>query len=113
MAQIDIADALRSMLDADPDPDHGPGDRLAAVLALLILRPEPSLLFTRRAVGLSRHAGEISFPGGIQEDGETLRVTALREAQEEIGLDPSIADLLGALPSVHTYVSSIVVVPFV
>jgi len=88
------------------------GDRLAAVLAPLVLGPEPALIFTERAAALSRHAGEVSFPGGLQDPGETLAETALREADEEIGLDPRLPDLLGALPPVHTTVSGILVVPF-
>ena len=86
---------------------------MAAVLAPLVLEPDPALIFTVRAAALSRHAGEISFPGGLQDPGETLAETALREAQEEIGLDPRSTTLLGALPSVHTFVSGIFVVPFV
>ena len=109
----DLRHALLSVLEADPSPRPAPGDRLAAVLAPLVKTPEPSLVFTVRAGGLSRHAGEISFPGGLQDGGETLAMTALREAREEIGLDLDAADLLGALPAVHTHVSRILVVPFV
>jgi 8-oxo-dGTP pyrophosphatase MutT (NUDIX family) len=109
----DLRTALRATLDPDPRPEPAPGDRLAAVLAPLIAAPEPALVFTVRARALSRHAGEISFPGGLQDPGETLAETALREAYEEIGLDPALPDMLGALPSVHTHVSAILVVPFV
>ena len=109
----DLRDALRATLDPDPRPDPAPGDRLAAVLAPLVAAPQPALVFTLRARALSRHAGEISFPGGLQDPGETLAETALREAHEEIGLDPGLPDVLGALPVVHTYVSAILVVPFV
>jgi 8-oxo-dGTP pyrophosphatase MutT (NUDIX family) len=103
---------LREVLDPDPAPRLAEGDRLAAVLAPLVLDPEPALIFTERAAELSRHAGEVSFPGGLQDPGETLAETALREADEEIGLDPNLPDLLGALPAVHTTVSGILVVPF-
>jgi 8-oxo-dGTP pyrophosphatase MutT (NUDIX family) len=103
---------LRGALDPDPAPDLADGDRLAAVLAPLVLAPEPSLIFTERAAELSRHAGEVSFPGGLQDPGEALAETALREAHEEIGLDPGLPELLGALPAVHTAVSGILVVPF-
>jgi 8-oxo-dGTP pyrophosphatase MutT (NUDIX family) len=103
---------LREVLDPDPAPEPAEGDRLAAVLAPLVLAPEPALIFTERAAELSRHAGEVSFPGGLQDPGETLVETALREAHEEIGLDPSLPDLVGALPAVHTTVSGILVVPF-
>lgn len=113
MLHAGALDALRSALDPDPRPTPGPGDRLAAVLAPLVLTPDPSLVFTVRAAALSRHAGEISFPGGLQDPGESLAATALREAREELGIDPEFPTLLGALPAVHTFVSGIVVVPFV
>ena len=105
--------ALRAALDPEPAPVPPPGDRLAAVLAPFIEADEPSLVFTVRSNDLSRHAGEISFPGGIQDRGETLAETALREAHEEIGLDPAASEIVGALPPVHTAVSGILVVPFV
>jgi 8-oxo-dGTP pyrophosphatase MutT (NUDIX family) len=104
---------LGSALEDHPVHEPPPGDRLAAVLALLVLRPVPALTFTVRASGLSRHAGEISFPGGLLDPGESAAEAALREAREEIGLDPGSVDLLGALPPIHTHVSGILVVPFV
>jgi 8-oxo-dGTP pyrophosphatase MutT (NUDIX family) len=110
---LDLARALADALDQDPRPELAAGDRLAAVLALIALEPEPNVVFTRRSSELSRHAGEIAFPGGLAEPGEELRDTALREAHEEIGLDPGAPRLLGALPPVHTHVSSILVIPFV
>ena len=105
--------ALRAALEQDPSPSLAPPDRLAAVLAPLVEEPVASLVFTVRSSDLSRHAGEISFPGGLQDPGETLSETALRESFEEIGLDPGTTDVLGALPPVHTTVSGILVVPFV
>lgn len=108
-----LREALRAALDQDPAPAPGSTDRLAAVVAPFVETPEPSIVFTVRSNDLSRHAGEISFPGGLQDPGETLRETALREAFEEIGLDPAATELVGALPAVHTFVSGILVVPFV
>jgi 8-oxo-dGTP pyrophosphatase MutT (NUDIX family) len=110
---LDVRFRFRAALDPSPAPQPGPGDRLAAVLAPLIESPVPSLLFTLRAAALSRHAGEVSFPGGLQDPGETLVRTALREAHEELGLDPAVPDVVGALPAIHTFVSAILVVPFV
>jgi 8-oxo-dGTP pyrophosphatase MutT (NUDIX family) len=75
--------------------------------------PEPALVFTRRAADLSRHPGEISFPGGLQDPGEQLLETALRECREEIDLDPDAVEVVGALPVVPVRVSAILVVPFV
>ena len=108
-----LRSALRQALDQDPSPSPDAGDRLAAVVVPFVEAPEPSLIFTVRAIDLSRHAGEISFPGGLQDPGETLHQTALREAFEEIGLDPASTELVGALPPVHTTMSGILVVPFV
>jgi 8-oxo-dGTP pyrophosphatase MutT (NUDIX family) len=113
MLHADALASLAAALDADPRPVPGPDDRLAAVLTPIVLEPEPALVFTVRAAALSRHAGEISFPGGLQDPGETLSETALREAHEELGLDPSTPRVLGALPPVHTFVSGILVTPFV
>jgi 8-oxo-dGTP pyrophosphatase MutT (NUDIX family) len=106
---------LRDALEQHPDHRAPPGDRLAAVLAPLILEDEPALLFTRRREDLTRHAGEVSFPGGLphDEDGDDLRRTALRETEEEVGIPPEMVEILGALPPVHTTVSGILVVPFV
>jgi 8-oxo-dGTP pyrophosphatase MutT (NUDIX family) len=109
----DLRARLRASLDPSPSPAVAPGDRMAAVLVPLAETPEPALVFTLRSSVLSRHAGEISFPGGLQDPGESLVETALREAHEEIGLDPGLPDVLGALPPVHTTVSGILVVPFV
>lgn len=109
----DVRTALRAALESDPRPRPRAGDRLAAVLALLVELPEPALVFTRRAADLSRHAGEISFPGGLQDPGETLVQTAMRECREEIALDPAAVEVVGALTPVPVRVSSIVVVPFV
>ncbi|HSH32526.1 MAG TPA: CoA pyrophosphatase [Actinomycetota bacterium] len=109
----DLAGALQAALEQDPRPVPAAGDRLAAVMVPLITQPEPSLMFTVRAAAMSRHAGEISFPGGLQDPGETLVETVLREVNEELGLDPDAVRIVGALPSVHTFVSGILVVPFV
>jgi 8-oxo-dGTP pyrophosphatase MutT (NUDIX family) len=92
---------------------HGGTD--AAVLLPIYGWPHrPGLVFTERRSDLRRHAGEISFPGGRQDEpAEDLRSTALREAQEEIGLDPAQVELVGALPPMGTYVTSYKVHPFV
>ena len=114
MALTDHRSALREGLVPDPHPEPDAGERLAAVLAVLIEEPVPSLLFTERAAHLSRHPGEVSFPGGLAEPGDDgLLATALRETHEEIGLEAASSDVLGALPPIHTFVSGILVTPFV
>ncbi|HZG49027.1 MAG TPA: CoA pyrophosphatase [Thermoleophilaceae bacterium] len=90
-----------------------PGSTDAAVLVPLVREPLTAV-FTERRSDLRRHAGEISFPGGRQDHPEEdLRRTALREAQEEIGLDPDGVELVGALPPVGTFVTSYRIFPFV
>ena len=92
---------------------HGRTD--SAVLAPLYLDDAGALhaVFTRRRADLRRHAGEISFPGGRRDEGETLVETALREAHEEIGLPPDAVDLLGALEPTPTFVTNYAIYPFV
>jgi len=75
---------------------------------------EPGLVFTERRADLRRHAGEISFPGGRRDDDDAdLTATALREAEEEIGLDPAQVEIGATLPPTRTFVTNYVVHPFV
>ena len=87
----------------------------AAVLLPLFGWPEdPGLIFTERRADLRRHAGEISFPGGRQDEGDAdFASTALREAEEEIGLDPSAVALSGALSPTTTFATGFRIYPFV
>jgi 8-oxo-dGTP pyrophosphatase MutT (NUDIX family) len=88
----------------------------AAVLLPLYGWPDdrPGLVFTERRADLRRHAGEISFPGGRHDpDDAGLSATALREAEEEIGLDPAIVELGEQLPPANTFVTGYRIHPFV
>jgi 8-oxo-dGTP pyrophosphatase MutT (NUDIX family) len=114
MYSEDLRARLSRRLRQAPAPQPDPGDRLAAVLVPIVRGAEPSLVFTVRTERLSRHAGEISFPGGLHDIGDDdLVATALRESHEELGLNPARVDVLGALEPVHTTVSAILVVPVV
>lgn len=91
---------------------HGRTDA-AVLVPLYVADGELHAVFTKRREDMRRHAGEISFPGGRQDPDEDLRRTALREAEEEIGLPPAAVDVLGALNPVGTFVTSYAVYPFV
>jgi len=105
--------ALLSPEEAEAMDAHGQTE--AAVLVPMFGYPgRPGLVFTERRHDLRRHAGEISFPGGRRDHpGEELIATALREAEEEIGLAAGEVDVLGALPPIGTFVTSYKVHPFV
>jgi 8-oxo-dGTP pyrophosphatase MutT (NUDIX family) len=96
-------------------PGEFPSDaRIAA--GLLLLYPgerDITIPLTVRASGLRRHAGQISLPGGATDPGETLAQAALREAQEEIGVDPARVRILGELTPVYVLVSGFTLHPVV
>lgn len=76
----------------------------AAVLIPITDRPEPGLILTQRSAQLSRHAGQIAFPGGRVDEGDADAVAAaLREAEEEIGLDPALVEVVGVTDRYHTF----------
>jgi 8-oxo-dGTP pyrophosphatase MutT (NUDIX family) len=89
----------------------------AAVLVPLFLagaEEEPHVVLTRRRADLKRHAGEISFPGGRRDpEDRDLSETALREAEEEIGLPRAAVRMLGELPPTSTFATNYVIHPFV
>lgn len=89
-----------------------PGARHSAVLIALTDGPDgPCVLLTRRSWELRHHKGEISFPGGRMDPGETAAETALREAHEEVGLDPAVVRIRGELEHLNTVVSRSYIVP--
>jgi 8-oxo-dGTP pyrophosphatase MutT (NUDIX family) len=111
---LDLA-ALRERLSGAPGAETAPpGVIPAAVLVPIVAGPAGwYLLFTRRTETLSAHGGELAFPGGRMEVGDSAPTAALREAWEELGIDPAAVELLGALPPVNTRVSRYLIFPSV
>jgi len=86
----------------------------AVLLPLYGWGDDPGLVFTERRADLRRHAGEISFPGGRRDEADAdLAATALREAEEEIALDPAAVELVERLPTTGTFVTGYRIHPFV
>lgn len=116
------ADALRSRFRHPPvwTPEHSVEKRFenrvptaASVLIPIVLHSEPTLLLTERTTNLSTHSGQIAFPGGRQDETDVDAVdTALREAEEEVGLPRDHAEVLGALP-IYTTGTAFMVTPIV
>lgn len=109
----DLGERLLAPADAMTMTTHG--DKRSAVLIPISGWPDdPVAVFTERHAEMSRHAGEISFPGGRPDpDDPSLIETALREAQEEVSLDPAVVTIVGALPPTGTFVTGYAIYPFV
>ncbi len=119
----DFGSRLESIHDELPEPGHiqaasGPIQlRFAAVIGLLLEGPahadDPALLLIERSSELREHAGQLAFPGGKPEVGDRdLLDTALREAEEEIGLPRELVSIVGRLHSVPTP-SGFMIVPYI
>jgi 8-oxo-dGTP pyrophosphatase MutT (NUDIX family) len=111
-----VADAAERITGADltrflPPDDHD--GRMGAVLMLFggQTREDGHLLLTERAHDMRSHPGQVSFPGGSIDPGETAREAALREAEEETGLDRSGVEVFGELPQLWLPPSNFAVTP--
>jgi 8-oxo-dGTP pyrophosphatase MutT (NUDIX family) len=108
---------LRRLTAHDPDRHHVPpfpDARPAAVLVALADGPHGAeVLLTKRSAHLRNHRGEISFPGGRIDPGETPLQTAVREAWEEVQLPPDLVDVTAQLEPLSTVVSKSYIVPLV
>jgi len=87
-----------------PDPRSGRVERFkpAAVLCAITDRPDPGLLLIHRPGTMRAHAGQVALPGGRIDPGESIIAAALREAQEELGIDPTLARVIGPGDAFHT-----------
>ena len=115
-----IKDRLREAVAGPAMGDLLPGDLIeapvkgtpAAVLVAVTDRPEPGVILTVRREHLRTHAGQVAFPGGRIDTGEDAVAAALREAQEEIALDPSHVELLG-IADPYCTVTNYIVTPVI
>lgn len=112
---IELERRLRvAFADHPPRTVHLPDAREAAVLVPIYPDPDPTVIFTVRTETLPHHKGQISFPGGsIDESDASPEAAALREAHEEIGLDPDGVSVVGRLDDTPTFVTGYVVSPIV
>ena len=111
----DLVAVTRARLDGRPRRIVPPGPLVrAAVLVPIVDRGEAHLVFAQRTERVGHHAGQISFPGGRidPEDADDL-AAALREAHEEVGLEPSRVEPLGLLDDTETFATQYVITPFV
>ena len=121
---VDALDALNSLEIVSgaiarfhPDPHlqkpQAPARASAVLIGLFQSARGVEVILTRRSHQLTNHRGEISFPGGRLDDGETVVDAALRETQEEIGINPSEAQVIAELSGMATVVSNSHIVPVV
>lgn len=118
---MSLAERLPAALASPPTDALLPGDLVeeeqaaaipAAVLVAVTDRPEPGVILTVRREHLRTHAGQVAFPGGRLDPGEAPIEAALREAHEELGLEPSAAQVIAPLDEYRT-VTGYVVTPVI
>ena len=118
---MSLVNRIIDALDRPPPTDLLAGDLIegeetlgspAAVLVAITDRPAPGLILTLRHADLRTHAGQVAFPGGRIDDGEDARAAALREAHEELALDPAQVRVLGEADPYRT-VTGFAVIPII
>jgi len=107
----------RTLKQTDPEDRlaYDGNSRAAAVLVPIVDHDgELHLVFIRRSDSVESHRGQVAFPGGRVDPSDTsLMHTALREAHEEVGIEPTVVDVLGGFPTISTVANPILVAPFV
>jgi 8-oxo-dGTP pyrophosphatase MutT (NUDIX family) len=115
----DVLPGLDGQIRMSPRPRFGwrPGEvprdarRSGVVLLLYPITDRPHVVLTVRDTKLPHHAGQVSLPGGAAEPSESIDETVLREAHEEVGVDPGTLKIVGALTPLHVPVSGYVLHP--
>jgi 8-oxo-dGTP pyrophosphatase MutT (NUDIX family) len=100
--------AAESPLEGDLPEVRAKADLLAAVLIAITDRPTPGVILTVRREHMRTHAGQVAFPGGRIDPGEDAVAAALREAHEELVLDPKSVDLIGTIEPYRTVTGYVV-----
>ena len=108
-----LRDATVADLGRFTPPDDGSGRESAVLVAFAAVADGPGILLIERAATMRTHAGQAAFPGGAADPGEGPEQTALREAQEEVGLDPTSVQVVATLPALFLAPSGFVVTPVV
>lgn len=111
-----LAEAARTLRPGDISPflppDDGSGRASAVLMAFAETADGPGVLLIERAAGMRTHANQVAFPGGAADPDDPHRVaTALREAEEEVGLDPSSVHVIAELPAIFIPPSGFIVTP--
>ena len=114
-AQIEKVRRALHQTNPDDRPPHDAVTRAAAILVPIVQREDDLyLVFIRRSDTVESHRGQVAFPGGRVDRTDTpLLQTALREAHEEVGIEPHLVDVLGGFPTMSTVSSGMLVAPFV
>lgn len=110
LAALQVRGGQSSDFDLNPDTKLPPNRVLKPAAVLVAFDEAGRLILTKRSARLQHHPGQIAFPGGKVEAGETVTDAALREAHEEIGLSSDLVSVLGELPT-HETVTSYTVTP--
>lgn len=103
---------LEQLLAERPADEIEQGSLRRAAVLIPIVQSRWSLVFVWRSEDMRKHSGQIAFPGGGHDEGEELHETAMRETEEEIGVEPARVELIGRLDDLVTH-TGFVVAPFV